>query len=150
MDPFTLFLITTSLLSALGGAASSIKAGQAEAQAFEFQAGQAKAQARQERINAQKRANTLRQQLLEDLGSANAAFGARGITLTSGTAQAAQIASRRAAARAIKGEKDIGFIRQQAGLAQAGQFRLSAKEAKTQGLIRAGTSLLGGLGGLAR
>jgi hypothetical protein len=138
---------------------SSIQAGRVEAANLKFQQKQANLQARAAEIQGKEQQNLLREDLLKNLASANAAFAARGVSISSGTPQQAQVESIKAAEQSLRAAQ-LGAGAQAEGLRTQGQiFARDAKVARQsanlqglmtvhKGLSQAASTIAGAGGGM--
>lgn len=158
-DPVTLGLLATTAGGAAGGgglmaglglvstglsAFSTIQAGRVEAANLKFQAKQSELQARSAEIQGKEQQNLIREELLKNLSSANAAFAARGISVSSGTPEQARIESIKAAEQSLRAAQ-LGAGAQAAGArTQAQMFRQDARTARTSSYLQAGATIAQG------
>lgn len=128
-------------ITTIAGAAGQAQAGRLQAQQFEMQAQQNELNSRIETLNAEEKANEIRRTLLENTGSANAMFAARGIGLGSGTPAQARVTAANNASINIDKARFGGTIASNEKILQASQNRISAKSAKLSGYASAGSTL---------
>jgi hypothetical protein len=132
------------LLSNVGGLVSSgfqaysaIQSGKLQQKLLELQAEQKMLEARQTEANATFQQNRIKEQLLDDLASSQAFYAGRGFSVGSGSAQGAQIESRKRAAEdyiSIAEKRDSATI----GIrGQADQLRREGAFAKESGKLKA-------------
>lgn len=123
---------------------SSIQAGNAEASSLNVSAQQAALSSKQERLRFKQESAAIQNNLIENLASQNAMFGARGMISSEGSALAAQETSR------INAAKDIDLARFDTEVVasnydqQSSNLRSEAKAAKSKGF----TDAIGTLSGL--
>lgn len=100
-------------------------------------------QAKQIEINAQERANSIRDQLLSDMASTSAFYAARGVDIGSGSAARANIISQRNAAEDIiqsNRQARLGAAAERSGAAES---KSEARIAKAQGRVDRAKALPG-------
>lgn len=132
-----------TVLSA-GSAIGSIMGGSQQNAIYKAQAQQSELAARQEELKGRAQADQIRRSLQSTLASQNAAFGARGISLNSGTPLAISKDSRTQAALDIE-TAQFGAGQSAAAMrSQAAQSRIEGSAAKTAGYVNAATSIFKG------
>lgn len=141
-----------SLLSGGLTAASlfgTLKAGQSQSAMYKAQAQQYELSARAEELKGRDQADKIRRTLQTTLASQNAAFGARGINLNSGTARSLATQSmEQATADISKAQFGAGSATEAARM-QASQERIAGKTAKVQSYTSAGALGFNALNGKA-
>ena len=138
-DPLTLGIIGTGI-----SAFSTFQAGRAESANLKFQAKQASLMAKAAEISGKEQQNSIREELLRNLASANAAFAARGISISSGTPAEARIESIRAAEQSIRSAQLGTIVEAEAARNQAEVYRQGARSAMTGAYLGAGSTLFTG------
>lgn len=136
-----------SLLSGGLTAASafgSIMGGNQQAAVYKAQAAQSELAAKQEELKGREQADRIRRSLQATLASQNAAFAARGISLSSGTPVTVGNMSRTEAARDIESAQFGAAMSAAQERAQAGQYKISAKSSKISGYTDAATRFYAG------
>lgn len=133
-------LISGGLTAA--SAFGSIMGGNQQAAVYKAQAQQSELSARQEELKGREQADKIRRSLQATLSSQNAAFAARGISLTSGTPVNIGNVSRTEAARDIETAMFGAGMASAAERGQAGQYRMSGRVARTSGYTNAAMSLI--------
>lgn len=133
-------LISGGLTAA--SAFGSIMGGNQQAAVYKAQAQQSELSARQEELKGREQADKIRRSLQATLSSQNAAFAARGISLTSGTPVNIGNVSRTEAARDIENAQFGAGMASAAERGQAGQYRMSGRAARTSGYTNAAMSLI--------
>jgi hypothetical protein len=114
--------------------------GQQQAASYKAQAQQSQFAARQEELKGRQQADNIRRSLQATLASQNAAFSARGISLSSGTPLNLANVSKSEASNDIQiaqfgAAQSAGALR-----SQAGQQKIQASSAKVAGYTQAATS----------
>lgn len=141
------FSTVGSLLSGGLTAASafgSIMGGQQQNAVYQAQARQSELAAKQEELKGREQADKIRRSLQATLASQNAAFAARGISLTSGTPVKLANVSSTEAAQDIENAQFGASMAAAAERGQAGVYRMSGKSAITSGYANAAFGLYGG------
>lgn len=100
-------------------------------------------QAKQIELNAQERANSIRDQLLNDMASTSAFFAARGVDIGSGSAARANIVSQRNAAEDIIQSTRQSRLDVAAERSGAAESRSEARIARAQGRVDQAKALPG-------
>lgn len=100
-------------------------------------------QAKQIELNAQERANNIRDQLLSDMASTSAFFAARGVDIGSGSPARANIESQRRAAEDMIQNNRQARLNATAQRSSAGQTKTNAAIARSQGTIEQAKALPG-------
>ena len=132
-------LIGTGLtaLSAFG----SIMGGQQDAAVYKAQARQSEMSAKTEELKGREQADRIRRSLQATLASQNAAFGARGISLNSGTPVNIGNVSRSEASRDIENAQFNSNMSAAQERAQGSQYRIMGRAARTSGYMQAASTL---------
>ena len=126
---------TMGTLGTLGSIASPLLSARSQAQSASFQRAQLSLQAKTQEAQTLQTANEIKRRMIADLASANAAFGARGVSVTSGTpVQAAQEAVR-VANRNVDIALTGGQAQQSQNKLQANQFKMAGSSAISGGLF---------------
>jgi len=124
---------------------SAIQAGKLQQKLLEIQADQKALEARQTETNAMFQQNRIKEQLLDDMASSQAFYAGRGFSVGSGTAQGAQIESRK---RATEDYISIAEKRDSATIGirgQAEQLRREGAFARDSGKLKALEAVPGAL-----
>lgn len=141
-----------SLLSGGLTAASlfgTLKAGQTQSAMYKAQAQQYELSARAEELKGRDQADKIRRSLQATLASQNAAFGARGINLNSGTARSLATQSMEQATADISRVQFGAGSATEAARMQASQERTAGKVARTQSYTSAAALGFNALNGKA-
>lgn len=127
--------------AAIFGAVSSIEAGKAESARAQFEAGQLQVEGQQAAANAKKEENEAREALLRTLASTNAAAGAAGIDIGSGTVESGRQEAFRQANREISTVRSDNEIQQLQRRGKIAQLRIDASTARRAGRLDAAFGL---------
>lgn len=133
-----------TLLSGLGavaGVVGQVQGANQQARALKDQANQDILNSRMEKLKGEEQANKLRRDLIENMGSANAMFAARGIGLGSGTPEQAKEEGARNASLNIDKVMFGADMAATDQLTSASQNRAKAKATRSAGLYGAASSL---------
>jgi hypothetical protein len=115
-----------STISTIGSIVTPLLSARSQSQSASFERAQLSLQAKTQEAQTLQTANEIKRRMISDLASANAAFGARGVSTSSGTpVQAAQEAIRVA-------NRNVD-IAQTGGAAQQSQNRLQSNQFKQVG-----------------
>lgn len=125
----------------LFGVATALQAGRVQAAAYKSQAQQYELSAKAEELKGRDQADKIRRNLQSTLASQNAAFGARGIGLGSGTVRSLATQSMSDASSDIsRAQFGAGYNAESARIMGA-ESRIAARQARVQSYVGAGVSL---------
>ena len=127
---------TLGTVSTIGSIASPLLSARSEAQSASFQRAQLNLQAKTQEAQTLQQANEIKRRMIADLASANAAFGARGVTATSGTPVQAATEAIRVANRNVDIALTGGTAQQNQNRLQDSQFKQVGSSAIQGGLFK--------------
>ena len=138
VNPFDLFSGVTAddVISGTAtafGALSSFRAAQFDEQRFQMQSDLETFRGRQEALKGRQETVSIRDRLIRTLARNNAAAGASGIDLSSGSVRGGIEGAIRSANREISVTRSNAALKRAARLTQARQLRLEAKAARARG-----------------
>lgn len=142
LPSLTTVATTASLLSGGFSAVSGIMQGNAAAAQFEQQRMQSSLSARQEAIRGMQESNAIRERLLQTMANNNAAAGASGIDIGSGSVQTVQNEVKLEANRQLSIARANSRLAELSDMQSALYAGADAGSARRSGLIRAGGGLL--------
>lgn len=119
------------------GAVSDVLAGFSNSASYKFMAKQELLRGRQVKIQGLDTSNKIRSELLRNISSANATYGARGVSISSGTALRAQSESMGNAQRDINAVKIDSEIEAAQAAQQAREYKRAGRASMAMGLFSA-------------
>lgn len=132
---------TLATIGTIGAVGSSVFSGMQASEAAKFERAQIKQQMKQEEVNVAQQKLDTEQRLADTLATQRALFGARGVSLSSGTPVTAASSSISEANRQLANQTFGGELTQGSLRLQSGQKKLESRAAITRGITQ-GVSLL--------